>query len=131
MSVETGLIILVGVVAVLALLCIPLLIKLWRAVNDLTLTLEMFNQRLPAILKNLDEISANVNQATTAVNAEVQKYAATANRLHYVVDHVVTGIEWVSPLVAKPVGLRKMTELIALGKGIRAFVRAWADGKKI
>ena len=112
-------------------LCIPLLIKLWRAVHDLTLTLEIFNQRLPDILQNLDEISANVNRATTAVNDEVQKYAATANRLHYVVDHVVTGIEWVSPLVAKPAGLKKMTELIALGKGLRAFARAWTGGKKI
>ena len=131
MSLETGLIILVVMAAVLALLCTPLLIKLWRAVHDLTLTLEIFNQRLPDILQNLDEISANVNRATTAVNDEVQKYAATANRLHYVVDHVVTGIEWVSPLVAKPAGLKKMTELIALGKGLRAFARAWTGGKKI
>ncbi len=129
MTVETGLLILVGIALILAIACIPLIVKLWRAVHDLTVTLQTINQKLPDILKNLDEISSNVNRATTAVSTEVQKYTETANRLHYVVDHVVTGIEWVSPLVTKPTGLKKMTELIALGKGIRAFFRAWAEKK--
>ncbi len=130
MSVETGLLILVGIALILAIVCIPLIVKLWRTVHDLTVTLQTINQRLPDILKNLDEISSNVNQATTRVNSEVQKYAITADRFHSVVDQVVSGIEWVAPIVSKPTGLKKMTELIALGKGIHAFFRAWASGKK-
>ncbi len=129
MSVEVGLMITGAALLVLVGFCIPVLIKVWRAVRDVSVTLEALNERLPAILKNLEEISGNINASTTAINQEVQKYADTAGKVHAAIDHVATGIQWLSPVVVRMPMLRKLTELAALAKGIRVFVDTLA-GKR-
>jgi uncharacterized protein YoxC len=115
----------------LVLFCIPILLKLWRAVSDVTVTLQALNGRLPAILKNMEEISTNINNSTTAINGEVQKCAAMADRLHAVMSDVVSGIELISPRALKSPLFRKMTELMAVVKGIRVFVNVLTGKRKV
>jgi uncharacterized protein YoxC len=131
MYLEIGLIIFGIALLLLVLFCIPILLKLWRAASDVTVTLQALNERLPAILKNMEEISTNINNSTTAINGEVQKYAATAERFHGVMNEVVGGIELISPLALKSSLFRKISELIAVVKGVRVFLSVLTGKQKV
>ena len=106
----------------LVLFCIPILLKLWRAASDVTVTLQALNERLPVILKNLEEISTNINNSTMAINDEVQKCAAMSDRFRAVMNEVVNGIELITPFAVKSPLFRKLTEVIALVKGVKVFL---------
>jgi len=121
MHLEIGLIIFGLALLLLVLFSIPILLKLWRAVSDVTVTLQVLNERLPTILKNMEEISANVNNSTMAINEQVQKYAGMSQRVQLVMNEVVGGLETISPLILQSPFFRKMTNLIALVKGVRVF----------
>jgi len=131
MYLEIGLIIFGIALLLLVLFCIPILLKLWRAASDVTVTLQALNERLPAILKNMEEISANINDSTTAINGEVQKYTATAARFHVVMNEVVSGIELISPLALRSPLFRKMTELIPVVKGVRVFLNVLTGKQRV
>ncbi len=131
MYLEISLLIFGIALLLLVLFCIPILLKLWRAVNDVTVTLQVLNERLPAILKNMEEISTNINDSTTAINGEVQKCAATADRFHRVMSEVVSGIELISPRALNSPLFRKMTELMAVVKGIRVFVNVLTGKQRV
>jgi uncharacterized protein YoxC len=122
MYVEIGLTIFGVALFLLVLFTLPILWKTWRAVNDITITLEALNQRLPGILKNMEEISANINNSTSAVNDKIQKYSATAERLHNVLADFVYGIELISPSAIRSPFYKKITEVIAVAKGVRVFL---------
>lgn len=121
MHLEIGLIIFGLALLLLVLFSIPILLKLWRAASDVTVTLQTLNERLPAILKNMEEISDNINDSTTAINEQVQKYADMSQRVQLVVNEVVVGLETISPLILQSPFFRKMTNGIALVKGVRVF----------
>jgi len=131
MYLEIGLIIFGVALLLLVLFCIPILLKLWRAASDVTVTLQALNERLPAILKNMEEISSSINNSTTAINGEVQKYALTAQRFHVVMNEVVGGIELISPFALKSGLFRKMMELIPLVKGVRVFLNVLAGKQRV
>ena len=130
MYLETGLTILGIAILLLVLFCIPVLLKLWRITSDLTMTVQSLNERLPAILKNLEDISTNINLSTTVINSEVQKYAATAERFHTVMNQVVNVIEWVSPFALRSHFIRKTTGLIPVVKGVMAFLKVLTGGQR-
>jgi len=131
MYLETGLIILGIAMLLLVLFCIPVLIKLWRITSDLTMTVQSLNERLPAILRNLEDISTNINHSTTMINREVQKYAVTAERFHTVMNQVVNVIEWVSPFALRSHFIRKTTRLIPVVKGVMTFLKVLTGGKRV
>ena len=60
MYLEIALVILIIILILLVIFCIPILIQIWRTSKDLTMTLQTLNQSLPAILKNLEEITTNI-----------------------------------------------------------------------
>lgn len=131
MYLEIGLIFFGAALLLLVLFCIPILLKLWRAASDVTITLQALNERLPAILKNMEDISANINQSTTSINREVQKYSATAERFHAVMNEVVTGIELISPIALRSRFFRKLTELIPVVKGVKVFLNILTGKQKV
>lgn len=122
MYLEIGLMIFAIALLLLVLFCIPILLKLWRAASDVTISLQALNQRLPTILKNMEDISTNINNSTTAINEEVQKYKETSERFHNVMDHVVNGISILSPFALKSPVLRTMTNGVAMLKALRVFL---------
>ncbi len=131
MYLEIGLIIFGVTLLLLVLFCIPILLKLWRAASDVTVTLQALNERLPAILKNMEEISANINDSTTSINREVQKYSATANRFHVVMTDVVGGMELITPLIINSPIFRKMADIMAVTKGVRVFLNVLTGKQKV
>lgn len=131
MYLEIGLIFFGAALLLLVLFCIPILLKLWRAASDITVTLQALNERLPMILKNMEDISTNINQSTTSINREVQKYSATAERFHVVMNEVVSGIELISPIALRSRLFRKLTELIPVAKGVRVFLNVLTGKQKV
>ncbi|MDD4092108.1 MAG: hypothetical protein PHQ63_06075, partial [Smithellaceae bacterium] len=87
-----------------------------------TVTLQSLNERLPAILKNMEDISTNINDSTTAINGQVQKYSATAERFHVVMKEVAGGIETISPLILRSPLFQKISALMPVMKGVSVFL---------
>ena len=131
MNLEIGLIIFGIALLLLVLFCIPVLLKLCRVASDVTVTLQTLNERLPAILKNMEEISNNINHSTTVINGEVQKYAVTAERFHGVMNQVVGCMELISPLALKSHFFRKTADLIPLVKGVRVFLNVLTGKQRV
>jgi len=119
---EVGLLLLGLALLLLVLFSLSVLWKIWRAVNDLTITLDALNKHLPGILKNLEEISTSINNSTAAINIEINKYSTTANRLHKVIDNLVSGLEIVVPFAGKSPLIQKITQLSAVIKGVRVLL---------
>lgn len=112
-----------GIAIILLLIfCIPILLQIWRTTNAVAVTLETLNQDLPTILRNLEEITVNINNSTTAVNREVQKFSATFGRIQLVVKDVVDNIQDITPMVMKSPVFQKIKNVIAVAKGIRVFL---------
>jgi len=128
---ETGLIVIGVALLLLVVFSIPILLKLWRAANDVTVTLQALNERLPAILKNMEEISANINQSTTAINQSVQDYAVTVRRLHEVMGTVANGLEIFSPLALRMPLFRTVASVIPLVKGFSVFLNVLTGKQKV
>ncbi|MGV8059646.1 MAG: DUF948 domain-containing protein [Smithellaceae bacterium] len=106
----------------LVIFCIPVFSQLWRTTRNVAVTLETLNQSLPMILKNLEEITANINSSTTAVNREVQNFSGTLSRFQSVVDDVVDDIQDVTSVVIKSPVFQTIKNVVAVAKGIRAFL---------
>ena len=131
MYLEIGLIIFGVAALLLVIFCIPILLKLWRAASDLTITLQALNERLPAILKNMEEISTNINNSTTAINGEIQKYSATSGRLHAVMAEIVDYAEMISPLAIKSSVFQKIMQLLPVVKGVRVFLNVLTGKQRV
>lgn len=131
MNMEIGVIIFGVAQLLLILACIPILLKLWRAVSDVTVTLHTLNERLPAILKNMEEISANINASTTAINGEVQKYSVTADRIHVVMNEATAALELIAPIVCNSPLFRKIVELVPVFKGVAVFFNVLTGRQKV
>ena len=112
-----------GIAIILLLIfCIPVLTQLWRTTKDVAVTLETLNQSLPAILKNLEEITANINSSTSAVNREVQNISGTIGRFQLVIKGIVDDIQYITPLAMKTPVFQTIKNIIAVVKGIRVFL---------
>lgn len=128
---EKGLIAIGVALLLLVIFSIPILLKLWRAANDVTVTLQALNERLPAILQNMEEISANINQSTTAINQCVQDYAVIARRFHEAMGTVANGLELFSSLAPRRPLFQTAASLIPVVKGIRAFLGVLTGKQKV
>jgi uncharacterized protein YoxC len=122
MYLEIFLIIFGIAILLLIVFCIPILLQIWRTAKDITVTLETLNRSLPAILKNLEEITTNINDSTSAVNREVQKYSHTADRFHMVIKDIVDDVQYIAPLAMKLPFMQKIKNVMAIVKGIRVFM---------
>ncbi|MDD4355777.1 MAG: DUF948 domain-containing protein [Smithellaceae bacterium] len=131
MYLEISLIIIGIAVLLLVLFCIPVLLKLRQAVNDINITLQTLNERLPLILKNMEEISTNINQSTTAINAQVQSYALTSSRINLMMNEAVSKIEMVAPLALQSSLVRKISAFIPVLKGASAFFRVLSGKEEV
>lgn len=75
MSPEIIFIVMAVVFLVLVALAVPFLFQIWRTARNMAVTLETLNRSLPGIMKNMEEITANVNKAAGAMNREVEDLA--------------------------------------------------------
>jgi len=118
---ETFLIALSVAVVLIAVFSIPFFLQLWRTAKSMTLTLQLLNQNLPGILKNLEEITTNANRTTAIVTREVEELSRTIRKLQGTLGLLV-GIE---EIVRRNIHLtfaHKVRTSMAVAKGARVFL---------
>lgn len=119
---DTALLILVILLIVLVIFCIPVLLRILRISRDLTITLQALNQSLPVILKNMEEITVNVNNSTSLINNKIQNLSGSANRSGFVISDIIDNIQYFAPLAMKLPFFSSFRNIIAVLKGISVFM---------
>ena len=114
---------------VLVIFCIPILMQIWHTSKHLTVTLETLNKSLPLLLKNMEDITANINNSTAVVDREIQSISKTAGRIHAIVSDIVDDVQSITPSAIKSPLFQKLKNAVAIVKGIRVFVDAFIKRK--
>jgi uncharacterized protein YoxC len=121
MYLEIVLVILGIAILLLVIFCIPIIVQIWRTAKDITITLETLNKSLPLLLKNMEDITTNINNSTAVVNREIQSFSRIADRIHSVISDIVDDVESITPLAIKSPLFQKLKNVVAIVKGIRVF----------
>ena len=131
MYLEIALKILVSVLILLVIFCIPVLLQMWRISKDITMILKTLNQSFPAILKNLEEITTNVNSSTAVINQKIQNFNNASNRSHALVDNIINNIKYLAPIALKLPIFRIIGNVVAIAKGVRVFSDVLFNKEKV
>ena len=75
----------------------------------------------PLLLKNMEDITTNINNSTSVVNREIQGFSRTADRIHLVVSDIVDDVQSITLLAIKSPLFEKLKNVVAIIKGIRVF----------
>jgi uncharacterized protein YoxC len=118
---EIILILLSVVFLLFAGLCVPFLIQILRTAREMALTLQLLNQRLPLIVKNLEEITTNINRTTTTVHRQVAELSLTLRRVQGIVG-VFLGLEEVLRRRVSFPFSRTFRTSLAVARGVRVFI---------
>jgi uncharacterized protein YoxC len=102
-------------------LCVPFLIQILRTAREMAMTLQLLNQRLPLIMKNLEEITTNINQTSTTIHRQVAEISLTLNRIQGIVG-VIFGLEEVLRRRMSFPFARTLQTSMAVGRGVRVFI---------
>lgn len=78
---ETCFIILNVVIIILVLCFIPLFWQIWRAAKNMATALAELNRSLPRILKNLEDITTDINSATRILCREAESLSLLGNKV--------------------------------------------------
>ena len=122
MYLETSLVILVAILILLIISCVPILLQMWRILKDVKVALETFNQSLPAIMKNLEEIAANVNASSALINKQIHNFNNSSNVSQLLTSDIFSNLQYVVPMVMKLPVFRMIRTGMAVAKGLRVFV---------
>jgi uncharacterized protein YoxC len=119
---EISLVLISAAFLLLVLFAIPFLLQIWRAAKNFTLSLEILNQRLPGILKNLEETTANVNRTSQAVRVQVEGLSLYVQKFQGILALLSEVEAALRGRLRVPV-VRSVSTLVAATKGIRTFWR--------
>jgi hypothetical protein len=114
---------------ILVIFLVPLIIQARRTVKGMAQTLEIINRDLPAIMKNLDEISTNLNWTTATVRSEVAELSMTIKRVQGVLGLFLGAKDVLSRRMSFPL-VGAMTTAMAVFKGISAFISVFKGASK-
>ena len=119
-----SLVVLSVAVLLIAFFSVPFLVQIWRATKEIAETLELLNKSLPGILKNLEEITININRATTRVNEQIDGLSVIVEKVQAVVGFV-RDLELILLAGIRFPFIRSMGTGVALLKGLRVFLDAF------
>ena len=102
-------------------LCVPFLIQILRTAREMAMTLQLLNQRLPLIMKNLEEITTNINRTSTTVHRQVAEISLTLNRIQGIVGIFLGLEELLRRRMSFPFA-RTFRTSMAVGRGVRVFI---------
>jgi len=117
----TSLVILSLTLLIIALLSVPVVAQIWRTTKGMAETLELLNKSLPGILKNLEEITVNINRATYKVNDQIDGVSLAIGKIQAVVGFIVDVERILLTGIRFPI-IRSMGTGLALLKGLRVFM---------
>jgi uncharacterized protein YoxC len=108
-------------VLLFALFSIPSLLQIRRTAEAIAVTLKALNESLPGILKNLEHITANINQTTLTVNRRVEGLSDSFLKLQKTLIYLADLGQIVQTGVRIPF-LNTLMSLAAVVKGVRVFL---------
>jgi hypothetical protein len=108
-------------------LCVPFLIQILRTAREMALTLQLLNLRLPLIMKNLEEITININRTSTTIHRQVAEISLTLRRVQGIIG-VFLGLEEVLRHRMSFPFARTLRTSMAVGRGARAFIDCLTGG---
>jgi uncharacterized protein YoxC len=111
----------------LIIFCIPILLQIWLTTKNITLTLDTLNRSLPIILNNLEEITTNINNSTTAVDREIQTIFDTVRRFHSAINGIFGDVQSLVPKAANFPLFRMIKNATAIIKGVRVFLNVFLN----
>ncbi|MGO9139320.1 MAG: DUF948 domain-containing protein [Syntrophales bacterium] len=129
MFLETSVVILSFVFLLIAVLAVPFLLQLWRTAKSITMTLHMLNESLPGILKNLEEITTNINQATRTVNEQIEGLSVVARRIQGLLG-IVSDIENILHVGARLPVFKTVRNAFAVLTGVRVFLKVFLSPRR-
>jgi hypothetical protein len=123
MSVITDTVLILLGVALLLLVgfAIPFVLQIRQTAKDAALTLRILNEKLPAIMTNLEAITTEVSQTTVTVHGQFEDLALIIKKVKGAL-FVLVGLE---EIIRRKVNLPfvpTMGTLLAVSKGARVFL---------
>jgi hypothetical protein len=95
----------------------------------MTETLHMLNESLPGILKNLEEITTNINKATHSINEQIDGLSVVTKRIQGVLG-VMANIE---SLLRAGIGLpvfKTLRNAVAVVTGVKVFLKVLLSSRE-
>jgi len=105
-------------------LCVPFLIQILRTAREMAMTLQLLNQRLPLIMKNLEEITTNINRTSITVHRQVAEISLTLNRIQGIIGFFLGLEEVLRRRMSFPLA-RTLRTSMAVGRGVRVFLNCF------
>ena len=81
---QISLVLLSLTIFVLVLLFVPLFYQIWKAAKSITIILQTLNQNLPALLHNLESLTATMNETATSVHEQIEAFSFAARKIQSV-----------------------------------------------
>jgi uncharacterized protein YoxC len=113
-----------------ALFSIPSLLQIRRTAEAIAVTLQTLNENLPGILRNLEHITTNINQATFTVNRQVEDLSDSFRKLQKTIGFLADLGQIVQAGVRIPF-LNTLTSLAAVAKGVRVFLSVLSEKSEL
>lgn len=131
MFLEISVAVLSIVFLLMAALSVPLLLQIWRTAKGITTTLNTLNESLPGILKNLEELTTNINTATRTVNEQIEGLSLVVGRIQGIMSIVMDVEKILSAGVRLPV-FKTMRNAAAVMSGFKSFLKVFLspDGSR-
>jgi hypothetical protein len=130
MNLQIALFILVIILIIVVIICVPILLQILRISKDLSITLQTLNQSLPLILKNMEEITTNVNSSSAVINKKLQNLTNSSNLKSLLMSDIFNNIQYLAPLALKLPIFRIIRNVVAVAKGMRVFVEVLLNKEK-
>ena len=107
-----------------ALFSIPSLLQIRRTAEAIATTLRTLNENLPVILRNLEDITTHVSQATFAVNRQIGELSDSFRKLQKTIGFLsdLGQIVQEGVRILRIPFLNALTSLAAVAKGVRVFL---------
>lgn len=100
---------------------IPCILQIWRTAKGMALTLRMFNENLPVIMKNLEEITTRVNRSTATVQGQFEDLSLIMKKMKGMLILLV-GLEEIIRRGAHLPFVPALRTCLAISKGVRVFL---------
>jgi uncharacterized protein YoxC len=128
MSLETGIALISVAFLLMVIFIIPSLLQVRRAAKHLSETLSTLNGSLPGILKNLEEITLNIRQASNTVQVQVDGLALVVGRIQSIMGFILDLEELLRGKMKLP-AFQILTNFMAFKRGLMAFLSVYRSGK--
>ena len=109
-----------------ALFSIPSLLQVRKTAEIIAITLQTLNQNLPAILKNLEEMTTHLNQTTLMVHHQIDGFSYHMKRLQNTLGFFADVLQILQGSIRLPF-LNTLTNLTAVVRGFRVFLHVFNE----